>query len=866
MIDTILLLGLLALFVGWRRTAARVQALEARIFDLDDAHVAVAPPSPTARASVPVTRPAILVAELAEAGPGVGDKPVVAAEPVDQAESLQDSTPKRETVSGLFERFVGGRLLVWTGGIAMALAGLFLVRYSIELGLIGPRVRMIAAALFGVVLVAAGELARRRVPGDPRVGQALVGAGVLVLYAAAYGSHILYGLITLTSAFVLMAAIAAGALFLSLRHGTPTAALGLVAAFATPLLVGRSTGEAAPLLMYLALLNIAVFAVAVRSARPWLAWAARFMTLGWTGSLLVSAHDDALTIGAFLLVHMVATGLTSRGDGGRDGSWRTEPLPSLGPTLALAQMGAVVPLAHFAPAGWGLLFGFGLAGFALADWSRVLAAVPARALTAALLLVAGQIEFGGEPSVLRYAAAATTILFAGGAWWRLDRSAGRVSPTLIFCAAVAGPAILIRFLDASHPPIGMWGALFAALAVLPAALAWRMREAASRDAPFDRALLAAAATAAGLLCVAVPDLLSSLWSPAGWMLVALGTAAAGRRSGGDGDGGVRRLAIIVLAGAVIAAAVRALPIWAMLVEAAFGSPALAAALPPIGGSSPVGAACALFGLPAAIAVAVWRVLPVHERAPRRIAGIAAGVLGGVMAYMAYKQLFGLRDEADFVARGFAERTLLTQGLFFAGWLLLKRPRLPWLIVPALALTAVAAARFAWFDLLVYNPAMRTQDVGAWPGLNLILPAYLGSGFWLFEARRREKGRVASLWLALLLAALIVGAGLLVRQLFQGAILTGTPMPRAEFYGYSLAGLLLSVGLLMFGARRGDTPLRVAGLGLLTATVVKVFVFDAAALEGLLRIASFAGLGAALIGMGKLYGTVLGRARTPLKEP
>ena len=54
-------------------------------------------------------------------------------------------------------------------------------------------------------------------------------------------------------------------------------------------------------------------------------------------------------------------------------------------------------------------------------------------------------------------------------------------------------------------------------------------------------------------------------------------------------------------------------------------------------------------------------------------------------------------------------------------------------------------------------------------------------------------------------------------------------------------------------------LRVAGLAVLTATIVKVFAVDAAALTGVLRILSFAGLGAALIGMGKLYGTILGRS-------
>ena len=98
--------------------------------------------------------------------------------------------------------------------------------------------------------------------------------------------------------------------------------------------------------------------------------------------------------------------------------------------------------------------------------------------------------------------------------------------------------------------------------------------------------------------------------------------------------------------------------------------------------------------------------------------------------------------------------------------------------------------------------------------------------------------------------------LLVRQAFHGATLTAAAMPVGERYGYSLAGLLLSVGLLGAGIRLADKPLRLAGLLLLTATVLKVFLIDAAALEGVLRILSFLGLGVALIGVGKLYTKVL----------
>ena len=78
--------------------------------------------------------------------------------------------------------------------------------------------------------------------------------------------------------------------------------------------------------------------------------------------------------------------------------------------------------------------------------------------------------------------------------------------------------------------------------------------------------------------------------------------------------------------------------------------------------------------------------------------------------------------------------------------------------------------------------------------------------------------------------------------------------------------LLSVALLLWGWRRGDRPIRVAGLAVLTVTIVKVFAVDAAALTGVLRILSFAGLGGALIGMGKLYGTILGRTPKPAGSP
>ena len=66
--------------------------------------------------------------------------------------------------------------------------------------------------------------------------------------------------------------------------------------------------------------------------------------------------------------------------------------------------------------------------------------------------------------------------------------------------------------------------------------------------------------------------------------------------------------------------------------------------------------------------------------------------------------------------------------------LLASPELPQ------ALTAMAAARFAWFDLALLNPAWVRQEVGSVPLFNLILPAFGGTAAWAWAARLRWPGR------------------------------------------------------------------------------------------------------------------------------
>ncbi|TIY04676.1 MAG: DUF2339 domain-containing protein, partial [Mesorhizobium sp.] len=106
------------------------------------------------------------------------------------------------------ETALGTRWAVWVGGIALALGGLFLIRYTIEAGIFGPGVRLSMAAMLGLVLVAAGEFIRRtgfRVPVQGVAGAyipaILTAAGAFILFGTVYAAHGVYGFIGPALAF-----------------------------------------------------------------------------------------------------------------------------------------------------------------------------------------------------------------------------------------------------------------------------------------------------------------------------------------------------------------------------------------------------------------------------------------------------------------------------------------------------------------------------------------------------------------------------------------------------------------------------------------------------------------------------------------
>ena len=99
-----------------------------------------------------------------------------------------------------FEERFGASWVVWIGGLALALGGIFLVQYSIEAGLIGPGVRIFLGGLLAAALIAAGEWTRRQeiarhpdLAANAHIPSILTAAGTTVAYATIYAAYALYG-------------------------------------------------------------------------------------------------------------------------------------------------------------------------------------------------------------------------------------------------------------------------------------------------------------------------------------------------------------------------------------------------------------------------------------------------------------------------------------------------------------------------------------------------------------------------------------------------------------------------------------------------------------------------------------------------
>lgn len=839
----------------------KIAKLETAIFKLRE-ELRQLKPGGLVQAAAPAeeTAPAQIL-DRSEAAPPEAS-PALAAEEAAPAEVPQPPPAHRGRD---VEQALAGRWFVWIGGVAIAIGGLLFVKYAYDNGLIPPALQVVLGLLAGFVLIAAGDWVRRRSPpaegtSNDYVPAALSASGLAVLFASIFAAYALYEILDPSAAFLGLAAVGLGALALSRWQGPFIAALGLIGSYVTPVLIPSENPSAWSFFPYLLVILLSSLFTLRGRNWWWLGHAAVAGTFVWSVLWLVGPFEaeETWAVGLSALVLGLSAVFLLKGPAIlRDGVAGLTPPLAVGLVGQAAATVILVMLVFRTEHEGGALFllALGLAVLVALGWlghglSRL---APLAALVMLAVLCSwreaafhamtldenGMWSWSSSsgPEAQRFlrwmmgSAAAFTLVGAAGVLLR--------TPKRVWGAMAGGAAFLFVWAAWARADFLLadtaWAMLamgFAAVLLLVTAL-WSRRQEGDE---LGAGLLTAGAAA--LLLMALDRLLDGVWLTIAIAALALFIAA------------LTRVLKPRLTGTV-AAAVATLATLRLFLsrELWFGDRSL-----------PWGEHWVLYGygLPVMLFLVASRLLrgTDHPRASVALEGMSLGLLISLVS-LEIRVLIGggiIYEDPRFLEM--AAHILTWAG---AAYGLMHRQRLFSSVVSrwgARVLLAAAALSALLLSLLVLNPVVTGEPVAGGLLFNALLLAYLAPVPLIGLIARRldtigwEQLRPAAGVLALVL--LFAYLTLQTKRIFQGMLMTPWSQSLGETYAYSAVWLAFALALFVAGIRLGRQQVRLAGLAVLALVVLKVFVGDLSNLEGLLRIASFVGLGLCLVGIGWLY--------------
>ena len=732
-----------------------------------------------------------------------------------------------------WEHRLGSRAFIWVGAVTLALAAIFLVRYSIEEGYLSPEVRVILAALFGFAMVGGAEKMK---PRDERVAQALAASGIAALYGALFSAVALYGMISQAAAGGGAMALTAFAIGVSLRHGILVAALAFVGGFASPAIIGSETPNAPVLFGYL--LAISAGTLAAIRHRGW--WPLGWGVLGGSALWIVvwiAADAGGLPWACLFLV--AVAGLFVWATGRRVAESENLPINVVGLVwAALGGTGVLLAAAILRDggeqnAGWLALAVHGIGLYALGRWTPrfqyVAGLAPALSLATLGLWWFDNAGVAFDDARFAWLVISFGGLYAAGAFalmWNAARPG--------FWAALSVSAALAHFLFcwwvlrsvASGTP---WGLISIGLAAPFLVAAERLARWRTRMTGATEALGFLAAGVTFFIAAAIPMELSREW-----ITVAYASELA---------------AVAYIAASLDLVAMRQLcwPLLAVVLVRFVLNPEV------------LQYGRVFWGYAISIAALVVATRFLADDRLRRAVQAGAALLTFVMLTLEVRILFRPGD-MDAPDAAFLERSVYVAvwGAFAVAALWVARLRHDPVALWSWRLSGgLAVATVLLVQVLIANPVFEPADVGRLPIFNGLLLAYALPAVLAFAARRWtdiERNRTVNLLAETTAAVLVfVYVSLEVRHLFDpGFEREGFAAQGLELYTYSIVWLLFGVALLALGFWRDVAALRHAGMALVCLVVAKVFLIDMAGLQGLLRVFSFLGLGAALLGLGYAY--------------
>jgi uncharacterized membrane protein len=875
--DFFSLLIAVAAFIFARKAFNQAAQLRARLDAMEAAAGRAGPGSATPR--VPAEPPATI-----DDAESIAPAAVDAAAPNDSAGVTAVMPPALPPSRPGFEERVGTRWVVWVGGLTLALGGFFMVRYSIDAGLLGPGVRTLLGGAFALALLASGEWTRRKESVSAiatlpiaNIPAMLTAAGTAVAFATVYAAYALYEFLAPATAFILLGMVALGTLAAALLHGPALAGLGIAAAFVTPILVSSQEPDFWALYLYLAIVSAAAFALARIRLWRWLAVTTIVLALLWTfpclqcGPSMVGPHAFHVVTGFVLAAVLVVCGFMF-GPAADEG--RIEPISS--GSLAAYLLGAtMIVLASFHADTTIVVFALLVAGTLFVAWRAPAATGAIAAAAAFIFIVFAEWAVRGNPDMLvlpggplpgigpaatdssvslhLIVAAIFATSFGAGGFLAQGRSASAIIPVVWSGAAVFTPLALlvalyarIAHLDRSIP--------FAILAVvLAAAFGAATEMLGKRDnrpgLPISIALFATGTL--GALALALTFALEKGWLTIALALMSMGSAWISLQRPIPF---LRSLAAI-LAGIVVLRigyeprivgdAVGSTPIFNWLLWG-YGVPALS----------------------------FWAGSHFLRRrgddAPLRSVEAAAILFTVLLAIMEIRH--AVNGGNVYAVPSLAEFALeVCVALAMAIGLERLRVRTGSIVhnIGAVLLTAFAGLVAVFGLMLLETPIFWPTNVGG-AFINLILlgyalPALLALLLSYAVAGRRSASYANSIAAGALVFALTY-VTFEIRRLYHGPVLTTGPTSAAEQYTYSIAWLAFGVVLLGIGILFNSQRARLASAVVIALTILKAFLIDMSTLTGVYRALSFMCLGLVLVAIGWLYQRILFRRQAPPMAP
>jgi uncharacterized membrane protein len=879
-------------FIFARKAFNQVTALRARLDAIEVAQILAKPvPSPlTPLREIEQTLAASPPPLVAEQRAGVADTEPAAPIAANETAAPQDAggarampPPLPQSEPGIEER-IGTRWVVWVGGLTLALGGFFMVRFSIEAGLLGPGVRTLLGGAFALALLAAGEWTRRKetisaisalpVANIPAI---LTAAGTAVAFATVYAAYALYDFLAPATAFILLGMVALGTLAAALLHGPALAGLGIAATFVTPVLVSSSKPDYWALYIYLAIVTAAAFGLARIRLWRWLAVTTIAFALLWTfpclqcGPSMVAPHAFHVTAGFVLAALLVVCGFMF---GPSADESQIEPISSGSLAAYLFGVTLIVLMSFHADTAI-IVFALLVAGTLFVAWRAPVATGAVAAAAFFVFAVFAEWAVRGNPDMLVLPGGPlpgigpsatdgsvslhliTAAIFAAGfgaaGFLAQGRFSSAIMPVVWSAAAVFTPLALlialyarIAHLDRSIP--------FAILAVMLAAAFGAATEALTKrdnrpGLPISIALFATGCLAA--LALALTFALEKGWLTIALALMSLGTAWISMQ---------RPIPFLRSLAAILASiVVLRIGYEPRIVGRDVG-------VTPIFNWLLWG-----YGIPA---LSFWIASVFLRRRgddpPLRVVEAAAILFTVLLAIMEIRHAVNGGDV--YAVPSLAEFALdVSVALAMSIGLERLRVRTGSIVhnVSAILLAVFAGLLSVFGLLLLENPVFWPTDVGG-AFINLLLlgyalPALLALLLSYAVAGRRRAAYANTIAAAALVLALTY-VTFEIRRLYHGPVLSRGETSGAEQYSYSIAWLAFGVALLGIGIVFNSRRARLASAAVIALTILKAFLIDMSTLTGVYRALSFMCLGVVLMAIAWLYQRILFRKGTPPPVP